>query len=156
MENDMSTALVEEYAEKIRPILSQAKQAYGRRTQDSPAHVASRQYTKLLKEFYNKGGSLPLLSKKIGVAYAGVRRRVVMSDISVSSFKPKVRLKDQDIIGAAIRVREARGKDGDLYHDQLATEYQSGISLSNLAKELGLSSAAPLYYGVQRSFQRKK
>lgn len=152
----MSTSLVEEYASKIKPILSQAKKAYGRRSQDSPAHEASREYTRLLKEFYNKGGSLPMLAKKLNVAYAGVRRRVVMSDISVSTFKPKTRLKDQDIKASAKRVTQAREKDGDLYHDQLAEEYQAGISLSNLAKELGLSSAAPLYYGVQRSLQRKK
>jgi hypothetical protein len=150
----MSYELVEEYATKINPILTQAKQAYGARNQTSPAHEASREYTRLLTEFYNKGGSLPLLAKKLNVAYAGVRRRVVMNDISVSAFKPKVRIKNQDITAAAKRVRAAREKDGDLYHDQLAEEYQSGISLSNLAKELGLSSAAPLYYGVQRSLQR--
>jgi len=156
MENDMTTELVEEYAQKIAPILPQAKKAYGRRSQTSPAHAASREYTRLLKEFYNKGGSLPLLAKKLNVAYAGVRRRVVMSDISVSAFKPKARVKDQDISAAAMRVKQAREKDGDLYHDQLAEEYKSGISLSNLAKELGLSSAAPLYYGVQRSLQRNR
>lgn len=152
----MSNELVEEYAKKIMPILSQAKKAYGARNQNSPAHSASREYTRLLKEFYNKGGSLPLLSKSLGVAYAGVRRRVVMSDISVSAFKPKTRLKNQDVQAAAQRVREAREQDGDMYHDQLANEYRAGISLSNLAKELGLSSAAPLYYGVQRSLQRSK
>lgn len=152
----MSNELVEEYAKMIKPILPQAKKAYGARNQNSPAHSASREYTRLLKEFYNKGGSLPLLSKNLGVAYAGVRRRVVMSDISVSAFKPKTRLKNQDVQAAAQRVREAREKDGDLYHDQLAREYREGISLSNLAKELGLSSAAPLYYGVQRSLQRSK
>lgn len=156
MQNDMSNVLVEEYAEKIAPILPQAKKAYGARSQTSPAHAASREYTQLLKEFYNKGGSLPLLAKKLNVAYAGVRRRVVMSDISVSTFKPKVRLKNQDIKAAAQRVINAKQQDGDLYHDQLAREYRAGISLSNLAKELGLSSAAPLYYGVQRSLQRSR
>jgi len=154
MENDMSYELVEEYATMIVPILPQAKQAYGARSQSSPAHEASREYTRLLTEFYNKGGSLPLLAKKLEVAYAGVRRRVVMNDITVSAFRPKVRVKNQDIKSAASRVTSARKKDGDLYHDQLAEEYQNGISLSNLAKELGLSSAAPLYYGVQRSLQR--
>ena len=152
----MSTALVEEYAQMIEPILPLAKKAYGSRSQNSPAHIASRQYTHMLKAFYNKGGSLPLLAKRLGVAYAGVRRRVVMSDISVSAFKPKTRIKNQDIKAAAERVLIAKEADGDLYHDQLAREYRSGISLSNLAKELGLSSAAPLYYGVQRSLQRNK
>lgn len=152
----MSEELVEEYAVKIEPILSIAKKAYGSRNQDTPAHNASREYTRLLTEFYSKGGSLPLLAKRLKVAYAGVRRRVVMNNISVSSVKPKARLKEQDVKSAAQRVRVAKAKDVDAYHDQLAKEYMDGISLSNLAKELGLSSAAPLYYGVQRSIQRNQ
>jgi hypothetical protein len=77
-----------------------------------------------------------------------------MNDISVSIVKPKIRVKDQDMRSAALRVNKAKSQDVDAYHDQLAQEYKAGISLSNLAKELGLSSAAPLYYGVQRSLQR--
>ena len=150
----MSEELVEEYASKIEPILPIAKKAFGSRNQDTPAHNASREYTRLLTEFHGKGGSLPLLAKRLHVAYAGVRRRVVMNDISVSLVKPKTRIKDQDIRSAALRVNKAKSQDVDSYHDQLASEYKAGISLSNLAKELGLSSAAPLYYGVQRSLQR--
>lgn len=152
----MSQELVEEYAVKIEPILGIAKKAYGSRNQNTPAHNASREYTRLLTEFYSKGGSLPLLAKRLNVAYAGVRRRVVMNNISVSTVKPKARLKEQDVRSAAERVRVAKAKDVDFYHDQLAKEYMDGISLSNLAKELGLSSAAPLYYGVQRSIQRNQ
>jgi hypothetical protein len=77
-----------------------------------------------------------------------------MRDISVTLSKPRTRIKDQDIKSAAQRVQRAKAQDVDAYHDQLAAEYKAGISLSNLAKELGLSSAAPLYYGVQRSIQR--
>jgi hypothetical protein len=152
----MSQELVEEYAVKIEPILTIAKKAYGSRNQDTPEHVASREYTRLLTEFHSKGGSLPLLAKRLRVAYAGVRRRVVMNDISVSLVKPKIRVKDQDVRSAALRVNKAKAENVDAYHDQLASEYKSGISLSNLAKELGLSSAAPLYYGVQRSLQRNQ
>jgi len=152
----MSYELIEEYAVKIEPILPIAKKAYGSRTQDTPAHSASREYTRLLTEFHSKGGSLPLLAKRLHVAYAGVRRRVVMDNISVSASKPKIRIKDQDIKGAALRVMRAKARDVDTYHDQLAEEYKAGISLSNLAKEMGLSSAAPLYYGVQRSLQRNQ
>ncbi len=150
----MSQELVEEYAARIEPILGIAKKAYGARNQDTPAHNASREYTRLLTEFHSKGGSLPLLAKRLKVAYAGVRRRVVMNEISVSTVKPKVRIKEQNVAAAAERVRAAKAKDVDSYHDQLAFEYKNGISLSNLAKEMGLSSAAPLYYGVQRSIQR--
>jgi hypothetical protein len=150
----MSRELVEEYAVKIEPILPIAKKAYGSRNQDTPAHDASREYTRLLTEFHSKGGSLPLLAKRLHVAYAGVRRRVVMDNIQVSLVKPQIRVKDQDVRSAALRVNKAKSQDVDSYHDQLANEYKSGISLSNLAKEMGLSSAAPLYYGVQRSLQR--
>lgn len=150
----MSNELVEEYAQRIQPILATAKKAYGARNQDTEAHQASREYTRLLSEFRNRGGSLPLLAKRLNVAYAGVRRRVVMSEISVSALKPEFRLKGEAVKEAANRVRIAKQKDTDAYHDQLAQEYKAGISLSNLAKELGLSSAAPLYYGVQRSIQR--
>jgi hypothetical protein len=152
----MTNELVEAYAEKIQPILKDAKKAYGSRNQDTPAHHASREYTRLLTEFQSKGGSLPLLAKRLQVAYAGVRRRVVMDQITVSDVKPTVRLKGEVVKEAANRVRKAKSKSTDDYHDQLAEEYRLGISLSNLAKELGLSSAAPLYYGVQRSLQRNR
>ena len=151
----MSKELVEEYALKIEPILPVAKKAYGARNQDSPNHDASREYTRLLSEFQSRGGSLPMLAKRIGVAYAGVRRRVVMRDVSVSKVKPRVRITDRDsVVAATKRIQEAKNKGVDQYHDQLAEEYRKGVSLSNIAKELGLSGAAPLYYGVQRSLQR--
>jgi hypothetical protein len=152
----MNQDLVNEYVEKIEPILSLAKKAYGSREQDTPQHRASREYTRLLREFHHRGGSLPTLAKNLGVAYAGVRRRVVMSDVSVSELRPKVRVKDQDIKASANRIRFAKQQSVSQYHTQIADEYKMGISLSALAKELGLSSAAPLYYGVQRSVQRSR
>jgi hypothetical protein len=156
MERNMSQQLVEEYASRIEPLLPLAKKAYGSKSQNTPAHEASREYTRLLAEFQSKGGSLPMLAKKLNVAYAGVRRRVVMSDVTVSAVRPKTRLKEQNIQSAAQRVLAAKETNVDAYHDQLAEEYKNGISLSNLAKEMKLSSAAPLYYGVQRSLQRNQ
>ena len=150
----MKNELIEDYAQRIQPILEIAKKAYGSRSQDTPEHKASREYTRLLAEFQNLGGSLPLLAKRLNVQYSGIRRRVVMSNVSVSAVKPKTRLKGDAIIESVARVRSAKEKSTDEYHDQLADEYRLGISLANLAKELGLSSAAPLYYGVQKSIQR--
>lgn len=152
----MSNELVEQYAQLIQPHLEDAKKAYGARNQNSAAHNASREYTRLLIEFRSKGGSLPLLAKRLQVAYAGVRRRVVMNEINVSNIKPKTKIRGEAVKIAAQRVKLAKEQGTDQYHDQLAEEYKSGISLSNLAKELGLSSAAPLYYGVQRSLQRNR
>jgi hypothetical protein len=150
-----SQQLVEEYAARIQPILSLAQKAYGARSRPGAEHDASRAYTALLAEFQERGGSLPLLAKKLKVAYAGIRRRVAMKDINPSSFKPRTTKKSKEEISeSAIRVLLAKSVDTDVYHDQLAKEYRSGVAFSVLARELGLSSAAPLYYGVQRSIQR--
>lgn len=146
--------LAREYAVRIRPLLPQAKRAYGARSQNTPAHVASREYTRLLVEYYDRGGSLTQLAKELEVAYAGLRRRVVMRDVEVSSIRPKARGSMEGVPEAAARILAAKSIGVDAYHDQLAEEYQSGISLAGIARELGLSSSAPLYYGVQRSLQR--
>jgi hypothetical protein len=52
---------------------------------------------------------------------------------------------------AVARVQEARKISTEKYHEQLSIEYyKNGISLSVIAKGLGISNAGPLYYGVQR------
>lgn len=154
----MDENLVQEYKSKIEPILPLAKKAFGARSKSSPAHDASREYTRLLIEYHKRGGSLPKLAKELKVAYAGLRRRVVMSNVAVSSIKNEssIKLTPEAYTEAAQRVKKSKESGVDAYHDQLAQEYKSGISLSRLAKELGLSSAAPLYYGVQRSLQKVK
>lgn len=149
--------LIEEYAQKIEPILPLAKKAYGSKNRKTPNHEASREYTRLLSEFYQRGGNLPRLASRLNVAYAGMRRRVIMQDMVVSSYRQKKTVSDKDNIrDSAQRIRKARQRGIDDYHNQLAEEFKIGISLAKLAKELGLSSAAPLYYGVQRSLQRQK
>jgi hypothetical protein len=152
----VSDALVEQYAKKITPLLPLAKKAYGSRAQTTPAHEASREYTRLLSEFYEKGGSLVALADRLDVAYSGMRRRVFTASLPPSTIKKgRVKLSDADVAKAASRVLAAREKGGaEAYHDALAQEYQNGVSLAALADQLGLSSAAPLYYGVQRSALR--
>jgi hypothetical protein len=154
----MNTQLVEEYKSRIEPILTAAKRANGSRKKSTPEHEASRQYTKLLVEFHDKGGSLPQLASALSVAYSGIRRRVVMNSVSVEQIKPKTKIAwtQQDIQDATQRVNQAKSEGMLEYHDQLAVEYQNGIPLAVLAKSLGLSGAAPLYYGVQRSIQRNR
>lgn len=154
----MNTQLLEEYRSRIEPILPAAKRANGSRKKASPEHDASRLYTELLVEFYEKGGSLPRLAEALGVAYSGLRRRVVMSTVSVDQIKPekRVTLTEQDLQDALQRVQQAKSEGMREYHDQLAVEYKNGIPLAVLARLLGLSGAAPLYYGVQRSIQRNR
>jgi len=145
-----------EYVEIIKPLLPLAKRAYGSRNQETPAHEASRRYTELLVEYHEKGGSLPKLAKALDVAYSGLSRRVSMSTIDISKFRSKMRKTEEEILESAKRIRTAKNIGIGEYHDQLAQEYMDGISLASIAKVLGLSSANPLYYGVQRSIQRSR
>lgn len=147
----MKEELLGEYAEIIRPLLPLAKKAYGARTHETPAHVASREYTRLLIEFHGKGGSLLALSKELGVAYAGLRRRVVTADAPVAPNRGHSRATPEQTAEAVTRVREAKSKGVTEYHRQLLKEYESGVSLGKLADALGLSGANPLYYGVHRA-----
>lgn len=146
--------LTGKYADKIRPILPLAKKAYGSRTQDTPAHKASRKYTQLLNEFVDKGGSLISLSRELGVAYSGMRRRVFTSQqppvTSVRGTTSRPRKSQEEIDAAVSRVKKARDKGTSAYHAQLAQEYASGVSLNVIARGLGITNASPLYYGVQR------
>jgi hypothetical protein len=55
---------------------------------------------------------------------------------------------------AAARVTNAKIVSIEKYHEQLHNEYYSGIPMNVLAKALGISNAAPLYYGIQRHYKR--
>lgn len=148
--------LVEEYAEKIRPLLELARRAYGSRDQDTPAHVASREYTRLLVEFNNKGGSLAVLANVLSVSYSGVRRRVFTSDVPVTKRKrtPAGTITVDDISRVAETVTRERAISTASYHRALYEAFQDGIPMNLLARKLGISNAAPLYYGVQAHAKR--
>lgn len=144
------TALLDEYEALILPHLELAKKAYGSRDTVSPQHDASREYTRLLCEYYEKGGSLLAMSNRLGVQYAGVRRRVVNKDVAASSHRPRRKF-DEEVYDAAVKqILEAKELGTYEYHLMLYNQYQAGLSLSKIAKKMGLSSANPLYYGVNR------
>ena len=96
----MKDELLEEYSAKILPILPLAKKAYGARDTKSPQHDASRSYTDLLVEYYGKGGSLLSMATKLGVTYAGVRRRVIMSEIPVTPNRTRRKATPQELESA--------------------------------------------------------
>jgi hypothetical protein len=143
----------EEYASRMEPLLPMAKKAYGSRATKSPQHDASREYTRLLVEFYGKKGSLLDLAKRLDVTYAGIRRRIVSDELPAKPKGKKSRSTPEQVTEAAVRVSWARKVHGSaMYHEQIRHEYEvNKISLTKLAKELGLSSANPLYYALTRS-----
>ena len=148
--------LTREYAERIRPLLHLARRAYGSRDQLTPAHEASREYTRLLVEFKERNGSLIDLAKELEVAYSGIRRRVFTADVPSVKTSRKLRgkISVEDIEACAERVRRSRVYGSEEYHKQLYEEFMSGMPMNMLAKKLGISNAAPLYYGVQRHHKR--
>lgn len=147
--------LTERYAAKIKPILDLAKKAYGLRGQKTPEHKASDRYTELLKEYYSKGGSLVLLSDRLGVNYSGMRRRIFSSKVPPAARKPRSRTNETTLNRALERVTRARDTSTESYHRELYKAYHAGISLAAIARGLDLSSSAPLYYAVQREEMRK-
>jgi hypothetical protein len=148
----MKDALVEKYAPLLRELLPLARKAYGSRSTKSPQHDASREYTRLLVEYYEQGGSLIAISQAVGVTYAGVRRRVTTVGITSTGKRVRSRATDEQIADAVSRIRVAKDKSVEEYHEALRHEYEdNGISLTKIAKGLGLSSANPLYYGVART-----
>lgn len=145
------TDRLERYAQAIEPLLPLAKRAYGSRDTVSPQHDASREYTRLLVEFYNNGqGSLLDMSKRLRVQYAGVRRRVVNSDVPPSSHRPRKKFSDDVYERELKKIRKAKDSTTYEYHLALYSAWKKGLSMTRVAKMLGLSSANPIYYGINR------
>lgn len=142
---------LETYAKEIEPLLPLAKRAYGSRDTQSPQHDASRKYTALLVEFYDEGkGSLLKMSKRLGVAYPGVRRRVTTAKIPPNNLFMRRKFSDKEYAMAVADILAGKRKGTHAYHFTLKVYHDRGMSMSRIAKELGLSSAQPLYYGIDR------
>lgn len=148
--------LVAEYAAKIVPLLPLAKRAFGSRDTKSPQHDASREYTRLLVEFYEKEGSLLDLAKVTGATYAGMRRRITTADLPVEPKVQKQKFTEAQHQSALRILLDAKhGPSVEAYHETLRRYHEAGYSMSILADYMGLSSANPLYYGVNRAKLRK-
>jgi transposase len=148
--------LVEVYAPLLIDLLPLARQAYGSRNTKSPQHDASREYTRLLVEYYNQGGSLIAIAQAVGVTYAGVRRRVTTAEISPATKRVRSKATPEQLAEAVARIKIAKEQSVEDYHEALRHEYEdNGISLTKIAKALGLSSSNPLYYGVARTKIKK-
>jgi hypothetical protein len=158
----MKDKLTQEYAAYIAPHLELAKKAYGSRATKSPQHDASREYTRLLVEFYSKGGSLLQLAKELNVTYAGIRRRVLTAEIPAKSKGTNSKSTEAEISDAAYRIKFARGfadieGDSTGYHEIVLHIYETEkVSLNKIAKVLGMSSANPLYYAVSKAKLRRE
>ena len=148
----MKDELLNEYGPQLADLLPLARKAYGSRNTKSPQHDASREYTRLLVEFYSKGGSLLQLAKELGVTYAGIRRRVMTDQVPPAEKNKRSSATANDVVEAVEKIKAAKLLGTDAYHEEILRQYETnGISLAKIAKGLGLSSANPLYYAVART-----
>lgn len=145
-----NNTLVEEYATQIIPLLPLAVRAYGSRDTVSPQHDASREYTRLLCEFYEKQGSLLDMAARLGVTYAGLNRRVRTASIPASSKRPRKKFSDEVYEAAVAEIVVAKNTTTHDYHLALKKAYDEGLSMAKIAKRMGLSSANPLYFGITK------
>lgn len=153
---DKQVALAEQYTKRLEPLVDDAKRAYGARDQNKSQHRASRAYTELLVEYYEKGGSIQLLAEKLGVTYAGIRRRIVTAENAIPPASKRKGLTEEEVEAAIERVKDAKNKSPEKYHAAIAKEREAGIPLSAIARGLGISNAAPLYYGLQRHYSKAR
>jgi hypothetical protein len=76
---------------------------------------------------------------------------VLTADDVVLPSRKRSSLSENETLAAIERVKKAKSKDVDSYHTQIASEYESGLSLAKLASGLGISSSQPLYWAVKRA-----
>jgi hypothetical protein len=143
-------ALLALYAPQIKPLLALAKVAYGSRDTVSPQHDASREYTRLLVEYYEQGGSLLGMATELDVTYAGLRRRVTTANVPASSGRARKKFPPEVYEEAVKEILAAKAVGSHEYHLALKKYFDEGLSMARLATNMNLSSANPLYYGVSR------
>ena len=143
-------ALLAAYVPRMVPLLAMAKKAFGSRDTVSPQHDASREYTRLLCEFYAANGSLLSLAATLGVTYAGLKRRVNTACVTPLSGRERKKFDIEVYEAAVVEIQEAKATDSSTYHLALKKYYDKGLSMARVATHMGLSSANPLYYGITK------
>lgn len=151
---DQKKELLTTYFSDIAAHKYLATQAFGSRATESAEHDASREYTRLLTEYSEKGGSLLKMAEALGVTYPSLRRRVMTSVIEPLPRSKRSTATPAQYKKAVARIKASKALGVQTYHDTIRSIYEDGIALNRLATELGLKSAYPLYYGLNKSRMR--
>ena len=148
--------LLDEYYSKIAPLRPLAEKAFGSRATESVVHDISHAYTTLLVEYADKGGSVPKLAVALDVTYAALRRRIMTASIKPLPRAGRTKATHKQYIEAATFIRQQKLFGTEAYHDAIKKVYEDGVGLNKLASYLGLKSAYPLYYGLNKSRMRSE
>lgn len=142
-----------EYADKIRPLLADAKRAYGSQAPGSPAREASELVNAHLLMYVEANGQVPELARQLegDISLSGLRRRIrIARGVDQSSLEGKDQVvgrtprprgkKDPELVQEAVnKIQAARKIGGRVYGDAVREAYDEGISLRAIAEEIGIS-----------------
>ena len=139
------------YAEQIRPLLPEARQAFGSKPPGSPARVASDRVNELVLEYAESGAKMPALAAALQgeISLSGLRRRVRLARASKAAGEDQSQLgrvkrprgsTDPELVHqAAQEIAAAREEGGRVYGDAVRRAYDQGIALQPIADTLGMS-----------------
>lgn len=142
-----------EAAERILPLLADAKKAYGSQAPDSPARVASETVNAYLLEYVVGHGKIPELVPYLNgeISLSGLRRRVRIARASEQSAlegqeqvvgrvsRPRGSKDPEKVSEAVEAIEMARKRGGRDYGDAVRKAYNDGISLGAIAEKMGIS-----------------
>lgn len=141
-------------AEKIKPLLPEAKRAYGSQAPDSPQRKASEEVNAYILLYTERGGKIPELARELEghISLSGLRRRVRIARSTeqaalegheqVVGRVPRPRgSKDKELVAeAAEEIRVAREQGGRPYGDAVRKAYDAGVSMKAVAEVLEIST----------------
>lgn len=143
----------ETIADNIRPLLPLASKAYGGCAPESPERAASDTVNHYILMYADKGGSIPLLGHYLqgDISTSGLRRRLrsIRAQDKASmegkemtlggTGKKKERSKEPKLVEKhATLIKDAKKESSRAYGDAVRHAYDSGVSLSAIAKELDM------------------
>lgn len=147
--------LLHKYVPQLKELKPLAEQAFGSRDTGSDAHEASRQYTTLLTEYVQEGGSLLMMAEALEVTYPALNRRVMTADLKPRTRRRRSTATPEQYAKAVASIQPLRDSHNtEAYHDALLSFYNEGLSMKQLALALGLKAEYPLYYGLDRARRR--
>lgn len=141
----INTTLVDEYAEKLRPLLPLAGKAYGTQGPTSPARHASDEVNRLLLEYVKHGGNITHLANELEgvISLPGLRRRLrsartrngkLLGGLTTTRKRGS---KDPELVAkGAHRIDQARNVSPEKYGEAVRDVYGQGISLTAVGEKM--------------------
>lgn len=142
----VNTELVEEYADELRDLLPLARRAVGTQRPDSPARLASNKVNELILEYADeKNGNVTHLANALEgeISLPGLRRRLrAARGKPLASFSTSGKRGSKDparVKAAAEKIARARDTSPEAYRDAVRDVYASGVNLTAVGEEIGVS-----------------